>query len=104
MADTSAEFSIEEARSVLAGLQAVARDGLEAPLSRADHLAILAAGVEVKRAEDGLIDFPMHMGDVPAYWCWRSGERDILWWHPRDAGFAGRRRIVEAGSTGPAPD
>lgn len=104
MADASAEFSIEEARSVLAGLQAVAPDALEAPLSHRDHLAILAAGVEVKSLEDGLIDFPMHMDSVPAYWCWRSGEQDILWWHPRDTGFAGRRRIVEAGSAGPALD
>jgi hypothetical protein len=55
--------------------------------------AIQDAGVELKSIDEGLIDFPTHIDDVPAYWCWRAGEDDIEWWHPRDTGFAGRRRI-----------
>jgi len=56
--------------------------------------AIRDAGVELKHMEDGLIDFPTAVGGVPAYWCWRTGEDDIEWWHPRATGFAGRRRIA----------
>jgi hypothetical protein len=47
----------------------------------------------VKSLQDGLLDFPTHVGETPAYWCWRVGEGEIEWWHTRDAGFAGRRRI-----------
>jgi hypothetical protein len=54
---------------------------------------ILAAGAELKSIEDGLLDFPTEVDGVPAYWCWRTGEDDIEWWHPRATGFAGRRRI-----------
>jgi hypothetical protein len=55
---------------------------------------INAAGAELKSIDDGLLDFPTHIEGVPAYWCWRAGEDDIEWWHPRDSGFAGRRRIT----------
>jgi hypothetical protein len=56
---------------------------------------INAAGAELKSIDDGLLDFPTHIEGVPAYWCWRAGEDDIEWWHPRDTGFAGRRRITD---------
>lgn len=56
--------------------------------------AIRDAGAELKSIEDGLIDFPTEIEGVPSYWCWRTGEADIEWWHPRSEGFAGRRRIV----------
>lgn len=56
---------------------------------------ITAAGAEVKGIDDGLIDFPTTINDIPAYWCWRAGEDDISWWHPRATGFAGRIRIEE---------
>jgi hypothetical protein len=55
--------------------------------------AIGAAGAELKSIEDGLLDFPAQVEGVPAYWCWRAGEEEIEWWHPRNTGFAGRRRI-----------
>lgn len=87
------DFSLDEARAVLAAVQAVALDGLKAPLSREDLAAVVAAGIEVKSVRDGLLDFPTHIAGVPAYWCWRSGEDAIEWWHSRDSGFAGRQRV-----------
>jgi hypothetical protein len=57
---------------------------------------INAAGAELKSINEGLLDFPTHIEGVAAYWCWRAGEDDIEWWHPRDTGFAGRRRIAGA--------
>ena len=62
---------------MLAAVQAVALDGLKAPLSREDLAAILAAGIEVKSIREGLIDFPTHIAGVPAYWCGRSREDAI---------------------------
>ena len=55
--------------------------------------AIRAAGAELKSIEEGLLDFPTEIEGVLAYWCWRTGEDDIEWWHPRATGLAGRRRI-----------
>ncbi len=55
--------------------------------------AIAAAGIELKSIDDGLLDFPTHIDGAAAYWCWRAGEDDINWWHPRDTGIAGRRPI-----------
>ena len=95
------DFSLEEARDVLAALQAITPDGLRAPLSRADVSAVLDAGVEVKEVERGLLDFPAVIEEVTAYWCWRAGEPDIEWWHPRDTGFAGRQRIGGASRGSP---
>ncbi|MDA0270239.1 MAG: DUF2203 domain-containing protein [Chloroflexi bacterium] len=56
---------------------------------------ILSSGAEIKGIDDGLIDFPTTIEGVPAYWCWRAGEAEIAWWHPRSTGFSGRRQIVE---------
>lgn len=58
--------------------------------------SITAAGAEIKGIDDGLIDFPTTIKGVLAYWCWRAGEDDIAWWHPRNTGFSGRRPIAEA--------
>ena len=54
-----------------------------------------ATGAELKGLEQGLLDFPATIEGAPAYWCWQAGEPEIAWWHPRESGFAGRRRIEE---------
>ena len=90
----AAEFTLDEARAALSAVRALAPDGLELPLSDADLVTILRSEIEVKDAEQGLLDFPSTIDGVPAYWCWRVGEPDIEWWHERGAGFAGRRRIA----------
>jgi hypothetical protein len=54
---------------------------------------IHAYGCLIKDLDPGLIDFP-HMRDGrEVYLCWRSGEREILYWHDVDTGFAGRQPI-----------
>jgi hypothetical protein len=57
--------------------------------------AITSGGAEIKGIDDGLIDFPTTIRGVPAYWCWRAGEDEIDWWHPRSTGFSGRRPVTE---------
>lgn len=90
---SSGEFALDEARSALAAVRDIAPDGLTAPLSRDDLAVVLAAGIEVKSIDDGLLDFPTQVDGVAAYWCWRAGEGEIEFWHARADGFAGRRRI-----------
>ncbi|MGE0134948.1 MAG: DUF2203 family protein [Dehalococcoidia bacterium] len=89
------DFSLQEAREVLAALRAIARDELHAPLSDADCAALMEAGVEIKDRTRGLIDFPTTIDGSPSYWCWQAGEPDISWWHRQDAGFAGRRPVAD---------
>jgi len=50
-------------------------------------------GVEVKDAETGLLDFPAVREGEDVLLCWRAGEAAVEWWHDREEGFAGRRRI-----------
>lgn len=52
-----------------------------------------AWGIEVKDAEQGLIDFNHERQGEVVYLCFKLGEDDIRWWHRREAGFAGRRPL-----------
>jgi len=57
--------------------------------------AIERLGVVVKDVDSGLVDFPAAhpvSGD-PVYLCWQLGEETIGFWHPQDAGFAGRKPL-----------
>jgi hypothetical protein len=55
-------------------------------------------GVDLK-SHDGLCDFNSLMDGREVFLCWRLGEPEVLFWHERDAGFAGRQPL--AAHTGP---
>lgn len=46
--------------------------------------------------EHGLVDFPAEIEGESVLLCWRSDEESIAWYHPVEAGFAGRRPIPAA--------
>jgi hypothetical protein len=50
-------------------------------------------GIILRDPATGLIDFPAEHGGEDIFLCWRLDDEGIDWWHPRDQGFAGRRRI-----------
>jgi hypothetical protein len=59
------------------------------------HIAELEAlGVAFRGFEEGLVDFPSHIGGRLAYLCWRLGEPAVEHWHEADAGSGGRKRIA----------
>ncbi|MEI6665665.1 MAG: DUF2203 family protein [Chloroflexota bacterium] len=89
------EFTLHEARAVLEAIRSFAPDDLRIPLTDADCMTLLEAGIEIKDRARGLVDFPTTINDQPAYWCWLAGEPEITWWHTRDSGFAGRTPITE---------
>lgn len=64
---------------------------------------LAALGIACKSIETGLLDFPAIVNGEPAHLCWQVGEPAIAWWHPRDAGFAGRRPLDGAIVAEPAP-
>lgn len=49
--------------------------------------------VEVRDISQGLVDFPAMIEGEDAYLCWRLGEAEVAYWHPRSTGFAGRRPL-----------
>lgn len=50
-------------------------------------------GVILRDPGTGLCDFPAVREEEPVYLCWREEEDEVSWWHPRDAGFSGRRPL-----------
>jgi hypothetical protein len=47
----------------------------------------------LKDIEQGLIDFPHLRDGREVYLCWRSGEKEIRYWHELDAGAVGRQLL-----------
>lgn len=77
----------EPARSLNGEIDALTEKLVEA----AEELADL--GVEFKGIEEGLVDFPARLDGELVYLCWKYGEDRVRWWHPVDAGYAGRRPL-----------
>ena len=50
-------------------------------------------GLVLRDVSNGLVDFPSVVEGQEAYLCWRLGEPEVAYWHPPDAGFAGRRPL-----------
>ena len=50
-------------------------------------------GVILRDLGTGLCDFPGRREGRPIYLCWRLGEPEVGWWHPRDTGAAGRQPL-----------
>jgi hypothetical protein len=50
-------------------------------------------GVELKSPSEGLVDFPSRLDGELVYLCWQLGEPEVMYWHPRDGGFAGRQPL-----------
>jgi hypothetical protein len=55
--------------------------------------AVQQTGAELKGLAPLLIDYPGDLDGVPVLLCWLEGEHELAWYHRRDLGFAGRRRL-----------
>lgn len=71
---------------------------LKAAQARLDELmtAVQETGAQLKSLAPLLIDFPADLDGVPVLLCWLEGDRELSWYHRRDLGFAGRRRLRPA--------
>lgn len=54
-------------------------------------------GVEPKNGPEGLVDFPSMMDGELVLLCWKLGEPEVLYWHRKEDGYAGRQPLT-AGS------
>lgn len=51
------------------------------------------AGVELKDAMEGVVDFPSIREGRVVELCWRVGEPEVAHWHPVGGGFQSRQRL-----------
>lgn len=79
----------DEVRRVRLRMQGVI-DQMTAAVARIDGL-----GITLRDIERGLIDFPALVGGRQVWLCWALGETDVAHWHELDAGFTGRRPLIE---------
>ena len=54
-----------------------------------------AWGITLRDIGTGLVDIPALANGRPIWLCWRLGEDDIAWWHELDAGFGGRKPLID---------
>ncbi|GAB4186368.1 MAG: DUF2203 domain-containing protein [Calditrichia bacterium] len=45
--------------------------------------------------EIGLVDFPGILNDQEIFWCWKSDEDEIRYYHGIEEGYAGRKLVPE---------
>ncbi|HEX5595311.1 MAG TPA: DUF2203 domain-containing protein [Micromonosporaceae bacterium] len=87
-----------ELAAALAGGEPTRLGGLpewKAAEARLDELMteVQQTGAELKGFAPVLVDFPADLDGVPVLLCWLEGETELAWYHRRDLGFAGRRRL-----------
>lgn len=122
VAGVDRSFSLDEARAVLPEIIAIAEQiiplraelvaaakghhdggrhvnladvkGMEAQLS---HLLdeLRQRGLEVKGWAPLLVDLPVTVQGREVLVCWLEGDRRLDWYHDREHGFAGRRRLSD---------
>ncbi|MDP9396506.1 MAG: DUF2203 domain-containing protein [Actinomycetota bacterium] len=68
---------------------------LKATHARLDELMaqVQQTGAELKGFAPLLVDFAAELDGVPVLLCWLEGDSELTWYHRRDLGFAGRRRL-----------
>lgn len=55
--------------------------------------AVIAAGVVLREAETGLVDFSGNVDGESVWLCWKLGEPEVGFWHPLDTGFSSRNPL-----------
>lgn len=67
--------------------------GEHAERMRAVVRSVLDMGIEIRRLDPALLDFPWLRQGQLVYLCWEEDEPSIAYWHPVDTGFTGRRPL-----------
>jgi hypothetical protein len=62
---------------------------------RESVLELRERGILLRDLERGLVDFPAERDGREVFLCWQEGEDEVAFWHEPDAGFAGRRPLVD---------
>lgn len=52
-------------------------------------------GIELKGIAPVIVDFPAEVDGMQVLLCWLEGETSLGWYHRRELGFMGRRRLPD---------
>jgi hypothetical protein len=97
-----------QARADLVEVQSALNEGTVSPLGGLPEAKALEArlsetlgwftaeGLDVKGIAPLLLDFPAQLDGDTVLLCWLEGERELLWYHKPEHGFAGRRPIPDS--------
>jgi hypothetical protein len=83
--------SADDQRRVRLRMQGLV-DQMQASVARIDGW-----GITLRDIDTGMIDFPALVAGRQVWLCWQLGEDSIAWWHELEAGFAGRRPLIDLG-------
>lgn len=81
----------EELRRIRLRMQGLI-DQMQAAVTSLDEWSVALRDIET-----GLVDFPALTNGRQVWLCWRLGDGAVEWWHEMDAGFAGRRPLIDLG-------
>ena len=72
-----------------------ARDDWAQKLARVNELVdrVNDWAIELRDITTGLVDFPGMVDGEEVWLCWRLGEPEVAYWHPKTEGIAGRRPL-----------
>lgn len=87
--DAAASGTAEEPEAIRLRMRGII-DQMEAAVQQ-----LIDWDITLRDIETGLIDFPALANGRQIWLCWRLGEDEIAWWHELEAGFAGRRPLVD---------
>jgi hypothetical protein len=61
----------------------------------AQEIATLkGTGVVLKDVGVGLVDFPARLENEEVYLCWKSGEKQVRYWHRTNEGYTNRKLLT----------
>jgi len=87
-----AQVALSRGSQPVGGLAEV--KALEAHLQEAiDWFA--SRGLQLKGIAPLTVDFPSELDDEEVLLCWLEGETALVWYHPLETGFMGRRRLPD---------
>ena len=61
---------------------------------------LLELGAIPQSPTEGLVDFPSLLDGRLVFLCWKYDEPEVLYWHDRDSGFAGRQPLTVGSASG----
>ncbi len=93
----------EDGTLIMASDYRIARRRFEAAVQEVEEIVanIEDAGCIVRSIDLGLVDFPAVINGEEVFLCWRAGEPEVMYYHNKDDGYAGRRRLLPGDDDSP---
>ncbi|HVF53432.1 MAG TPA: DUF2203 domain-containing protein [Actinomycetota bacterium] len=93
--EEAASVRLSVARAATGNGWSEKRERWATTLARVDELIekLTEWSIQLREVSTGLIDFPGVVDGQEVWLCWRLGEPEVAYWHPKDEGFGSRRPL-----------